>query len=86
MRYAILIEKGERNYSAYAPDVPGCAATGKTLEEVKQQMKEALEFHLEGIMLDGEPVPEATTRCASVEVDLAKLDKGVRRKSRTPSG
>ena len=63
MQYAVLIEKGSHNYSAYLPDVPGCVATGTTLEEVKQQMQEALEFHLEGLREDAELIPEATTLC-----------------------
>ncbi len=49
MHYAIVIEKAENNYAAYAPDVQGCAATGATIEEVKQQIQEALEFHFEGL-------------------------------------
>jgi predicted RNase H-like HicB family nuclease len=55
MRYAMIIEKGERNYSAYLPDLPGCIATGKSLEEVKQRMKEAVELHLRGMREDGIP-------------------------------
>ena len=49
MKYAIVIEEGENNYSAYVPDLPGCVSTGKTLEEVKKNMEEAIEFHLEGL-------------------------------------
>jgi predicted RNase H-like HicB family nuclease len=85
MRYTILIENGENNYSAYAPDVPGCAATGKTLEEVKEQMKGALEFHFEGMMLDREPVPKPTIRCCYIDVDVTRIEKSVRRKHRTPA-
>ena len=48
MQYAMIVEKGERNYSAYFPDLPGCIATAKTLEELKQAMREALELHLRG--------------------------------------
>jgi predicted RNase H-like HicB family nuclease len=58
MRYAMIIEKGERNYSAYLPDLPGCIATGKTLAEVTQQMREAIELHLRGLREDGLPIPE----------------------------
>ena len=71
MKYAILIEKGSHNYSAYIPDVPGCVATGTTLEEVKQQIQEALEFHLEGLIEDGEPIPEPTTFCDYVKVKIS---------------
>jgi len=53
MRYAIVIEKTPNNYSAYPPDLPGCAATGATLAEVQQQIKEAIEFHLEGLREEG---------------------------------
>ena len=49
MRYAIVIEKAESNYSAYVPDLPGCVATGGTIEEVESQIREAIEFHLEGM-------------------------------------
>ncbi|CCI19635.1 Uncharacterized 14.9 kDa protein in rep-hol intergenic region (fragment) [Microcystis aeruginosa PCC 9807] len=48
MRYAIIIEKAENNYSAYVPDLPGCVTTGKTLEEIAENMKEAIQFHLDG--------------------------------------
>ena len=58
MQYAMIIEKGERNYSAYFPDLAGCIATGKTLDEVKQRMREALELHLRGMREDGLPIPE----------------------------
>jgi len=53
MRYAIVIEKVEANYSAYVPDLPGCIATGQTAEEVERQIQEAIEFHLEGLRQDG---------------------------------
>lgn len=58
MQYAMIIEKGERNYSAYLPDLPGCIATGKTLDEVKQRMSEAVELQLRGMREDGLPIPE----------------------------
>ena len=67
-RYAIVIEKAENNYSAYAPDVPGCAAVGDTLEEVQQEMREGLEFHIEGLRELGLPVPAPTTDCGYVEI------------------
>jgi predicted RNase H-like HicB family nuclease len=85
VRYAIIIEKGKRNYSAFAPDVPGCAATGKTLAEVREQMKEALEFHFEGMLLHGEKIPQVTCDCATVDVDTAKIAKTVRRQRRASS-
>lgn len=58
MQYAMIIEKGERNYSGYFPDLPGCIATSKTLEDLKQTMREALELHLRGMREDGLPIPE----------------------------
>lgn len=67
MRYAIIIEKGERNYSAYLPDLPGCIATGKTLEEVKERMREAVDLHLRGMREDGLSIPEPTSLAEYVE-------------------
>jgi predicted RNase H-like HicB family nuclease len=58
MQYAMIIERGEKNYSAYFPDLPGCIATGRSVEELKQAMREALELHLRGMREDGLPVPE----------------------------
>ncbi|MGJ5674390.1 MAG: type II toxin-antitoxin system HicB family antitoxin [Nostochopsis sp.] len=57
MRYAIVIERADANYSAYVPDLPGCVATGLTLEEVEEQMREAIVFHLQGLREDGLPIP-----------------------------
>jgi len=68
MRYAVVIENGERNFSAYVPDLPGCASVGDTLEEVQAEIREAIEFHLEGTREDGLPVPKAATRAEYVEV------------------
>jgi len=67
MRYAIVIEKADNNYSAYVPDLPGCVTTGKTIDEVERNIKEAVEFHLEGLKEDGLPIPPATTLCEYVE-------------------
>lgn len=85
MRYAIVIEKAKTNYSAYIPDVPGCVATGKTLQEVKQHMKDALEFHLEGMLQDGEPWPESGSRCGYADVDVAAVKKLAGRENRKSS-
>ena len=57
-KYAIVIEHGENNLSAYVPDLPGCITTGKTVEEIEQNILEAIELHLEGMMEDGDPIPE----------------------------
>lgn len=68
MRYAIVIEKAEGNYSAYVPDLPGCVAAGDTIEETRQLLEEAIEIHIKGMMEDGEPIPEPTTQVDFVEV------------------
>jgi len=57
MNYLVIIEKGKNNYSAYSPDIVGCAATGKTVEETLETMKEAIELHFEGMLEDGEDIP-----------------------------
>ena len=67
MRYAVVIEKAENNYSAYVPDLPGCVATGETVEEVRRQINEAVEFHLRGLREDGLPIPEPTSQVDYVE-------------------
>jgi len=58
MRYAIVVEKAENNYSAYVPDLPGCVATGNTVEETECGIREAIEFHIEGLIEDGLPIPQ----------------------------
>jgi predicted RNase H-like HicB family nuclease len=61
MRYAIIIENAGTNYSAYVPDLPGCVATGATLEEVEREIREAIEFHIEGLRENALPIPEPST-------------------------
>lgn len=68
MLWAIVIEKGESNFSAYVPDLPGCVAVGDTVEETEREIQEAIEFHLEGLRADGLPVPEPSSRVEYVEV------------------
>jgi len=68
MRYAIVIERAENNCSAYVPDLPGCVATGTTIEEAEAQVREAIEFHLEGLREDGLPLPPASSHVDYVEV------------------
>ena len=58
MKYLVIIEKAKNNYAAYSPDVLGCVSTGKTIEETLKMMKEALEFHLETMVEDGEEIPK----------------------------
>jgi predicted RNase H-like HicB family nuclease len=67
MRYAIDIEKAENNYSAYAPDLPGCVATGETVDEVEAEMAEAIRLHIEGLKEDGLPIPAPTAIAEYVE-------------------
>ena len=67
MRYAIVIEKAEGNYSAYVPDLPGCVATGETIEEVEREIRDAIQFHIAGLREDGIPVPAPTSRAEYVE-------------------
>lgn len=67
MRFAMIIEQGEQNYSAYLPDLPGCIATGKTIEELKQRMAEEIELHLRGLREEGLAIPEPTSLAEYVE-------------------
>ena len=68
MRYAIVIEAADSNYSAYVPDLPGCVATGPTIAETEQAIREAIEFHLEGLRAGNLPIPPASSRVDYVEV------------------
>ena len=61
MRYAIVIEKADRNYSAYVPDLPGCVATGGTVADVEAEIRETIRFHIEGLKEDGLPVTDSTS-------------------------
>ena len=67
MRYAVVIEKAEHNFSAYVPDLPGCIATGATPEETEALIREAVQFHIEGLREDGAPVPEASSKLAYID-------------------
>ena len=68
VKYTIIIEKAEGNYSAYCPDLPGCIATGFTPEETIQRMKEAIKFHLEGLKREKISIPEPSTRAVSIGI------------------
>ncbi len=68
MRYAIVIEKAEGNFSAYVPDLPGCVATGATVEETEAQVREAIEFHLDGMRADGIAIPQPASRLDYVDI------------------
>ena len=67
-RFLIVIEPTETGFSSYSPDLPGCVSTGRTREEVEQNMREAIEFHLEGLREEGLPVPEPRTDAAFCEI------------------
>ena len=67
-KYAVVIEKTGTGYSAYVPDLPGCISTGKNLDETERSIREAIEFHIEGMRSNGEVVPEPTTTAEYVEV------------------
>jgi predicted RNase H-like HicB family nuclease len=68
MKYLIVIEPTDTGYSAYSPDVEGCVSTGSTTREVKRNMREALAFHLEGMRVEGLPLPEPSSASAYVEI------------------
>ncbi len=67
-RYAIVVEDAGSNLAAYVPDLPGCVATGDTMEEVGRLIREAIELHLEGLAEDGLPIPEPSSRVEYIEV------------------
>ena len=68
MWYAIVIEKSDNNYAAYVPDLPGCVATGETIEETESQIREAIDLHLRGMREDGLPIPEPSSSVDYVEI------------------
>lgn len=68
MRYLIIIEKSNTGFSAYSPDLPGCVSTGATPEETEQNMREAIEFHIEGLKQDGYEIPKPSSRSSYVEI------------------
>jgi len=71
MRYAIVIEKGDGNYSAYVPDLPGCVATGATQSDVETRLREAIELHLAGMREDRLPIPEPSSRVEYLDIQIA---------------
>ncbi|HVA23087.1 MAG TPA: type II toxin-antitoxin system HicB family antitoxin [Chloroflexota bacterium] len=68
MRFAVIIEKADSNYSAYVPDLPGCVATGSTPEDVRTELRAAITFHMEGLKEDGLVVPEPTSLADYVDI------------------
>lgn len=68
IRYAIVIEKAEHNYAAYVPDLPGCVATGDTVEQTGQRIREAIQLHLRGMREDGLPIPEPSSQVEYIDI------------------
>jgi predicted RNase H-like HicB family nuclease len=68
VRYAVVIEKAPSNYAAYVPDLPGCVATGSTVAETETLIREAIEFHLEGLKADGLPIPPPNSQVEYVDI------------------
>ena len=71
MRYAVIIEEGNTSFGAYVPDLPGCIAVGKTEEEVRLLIAEAIDFHIEGMRENGEPVPEPHSKIEYIDAKSA---------------
>ncbi len=71
MKYMVVIEKGETSYGAHVPDLPGCIAVGQSREEVLRLIREAIEFHIEGLKEAGEPIPTPSSVSEYVDVDAA---------------
>ncbi len=67
-QFLVIVERAEGNYSAYSPDLPGCVATGATLEETKERIHEAIELHIEGLREDGFPIPQSRSSAIYVAV------------------
>lgn len=68
--YLVILEPGEKNWGAYSPDVPGCIATGATRDEVEKLFREALEFHLEGMVEEGLAIPEPASVASKVTIEV----------------
>lgn len=71
MRYLVVVEQGATSFGAYVPDLPGCVAAGETREEVLDLIREAIEFHIEGLRQEGQPVPPPSSTSAVVDVAAA---------------
>ena len=70
MKYAVVIEKTENDFGAYVPDLPGCVAVADSLEAVERMIREAIQFHIEGLKQDGLPIPPPVTLCEYVDASL----------------
>ncbi len=71
MKYMVIIEKGEKDYGAYVPDLPGCVAAAATRDRVIKLIKEAIELHIEGLREAGQPVPQPSSVSEFVDVNAA---------------
>ena len=71
MRYLVVVEEGPKSFGAYVPDLPGCIAAGETREEVLTLIREAIEFHLEGLKEDGQRIPRPSSSSEVIEVETA---------------
>lgn len=71
MRYAVIVEEGETSFGAYVPDLPGCVAVAETKDEVLRLIEEAIEFHIEGLRQDDQPIPEPSSSIEYVEIQAA---------------
>lgn len=71
LKYAVIFEQAESNWAAYVPDLPGCITTGRTLDETRSNIREAIEGHLETLRLFGGPIPEPSSRAAEIEITTA---------------
>ena len=69
-RFLVIIEKGDQNYGAYSPDLPGCVAVGETLEEVERNMLAAIRMHVQGMIEDQEPIPAQATLAKYIEITM----------------
>jgi predicted RNase H-like HicB family nuclease len=71
MKYLVVVEQGPTSFGAHVPDLPGCVAAGETREEALELIREAIEFHIEGLRQDGQPVPPPSSTSAVVDVAAA---------------
>jgi predicted RNase H-like HicB family nuclease len=69
-KYLVIIEKANGNYSAYSPDLPGCVATGVSVEKTLRRMKDAIQFHIEGLKTEGLDIPEPSSRAKYIEISI----------------
>lgn len=69
-KYPVIIEKANNNYSAYSPDLPGCVAAGQTVKETLEHMKEAIQFHIEGLKQEGTQIPKPSTQITYIKIAI----------------